>query len=100
MLWNMSYSNGGVIRQIQWRNPLSCSSKNCFRANREAESVVPEGSDGVFRGSLATLILVRPDRFELPTFWFVARRSIQLSYGRSRPQYNASACFVHSTSAR
>jgi hypothetical protein len=26
--------------------------------------------------------LVRPERFELPTSWFVARRSIQLSYGR------------------
>jgi hypothetical protein len=23
--------------------------------------------------------MVRPERFELPTFWFVARRSIQLS---------------------
>ncbi|MDQ1242353.1 MAG: hypothetical protein QG550_1604 [Pseudomonadota bacterium] len=26
--------------------------------------------------------LARPERFELPTFWFVARHSIQLSYGR------------------
>ena len=28
------------------------------------------------------LSMVRPERFELPTFWFVARRSIQLSYER------------------
>jgi hypothetical protein len=26
--------------------------------------------------------MVRPERVELPTFWFVAKRSIQLSYGR------------------
>ena len=28
--------------------------------------------------------MVRPERFELPTAWFVARYSIQLSYGRAK----------------
>jgi hypothetical protein len=28
------------------------------------------------------VVMARPERFELPTSWFVARRSIQLSYGR------------------
>ncbi len=28
--------------------------------------------------------MVRPERFELPTYWFVASRSIQLSYGRMK----------------
>ena len=27
--------------------------------------------------------MARPERFELPTLWFEARRSIQLSYGRA-----------------
>ena len=27
-------------------------------------------------------LMVRPERFELPTLWFEARYSIQLSYGR------------------
>jgi hypothetical protein len=26
--------------------------------------------------------MVRPEEFESPAFWFVAKRSIQLSYGR------------------
>jgi hypothetical protein len=30
--------------------------------------------------------MVRAERIELPTFWFVARRSIQLSYARMRHQ--------------
>ena len=29
--------------------------------------------------------MARPERFELPTAWFVARYSIQLSYGRAKP---------------
>ncbi len=28
-------------------------------------------------------LLARPERFERPTLWFVARYSIQLSYGRA-----------------
>ncbi len=32
--------------------------------------------------SFFVLKMVRPERFELPTAWFVARYSIQLSYGR------------------
>ena len=31
--------------------------------------------------------MVRPERFELPTYWFVASRSIQLSYGRTIEKY-------------
>ena len=34
------------------------------------------------RGHWPLSNLVRPERFELPTPWFVARYSIQLSYGR------------------
>src|ERR1019366_917172 len=35
------------------------------------------------KGSQTPKIMVRPERFELPASWFVARRSIQLSYGRA-----------------
>jgi hypothetical protein len=35
----------------------------------------------------ARLSLARPERLELPTLWFEARCSIQLSYGRAEPLY-------------
>lgn len=37
----------------------------------------------VVQTDLALGKMARPERFELPTSWFVAMRSIQLSYGRS-----------------
>ena len=43
---------------------------------------------------------MRPERVELPTFWFVARRSIQLSYGRTELGFDAAysmfPCFFNS----
>ena len=36
--------------------------------------------------------MARPERFELPTSWFVARRSIQLSYGRKGREYYHNDC--------
>ena len=38
--------------------------------------------------------VARPERLELPTLWFEARCSIQLSYGRWRHYSNWRASFV------
>jgi hypothetical protein len=35
--------------------------------------------------------MARPERLELSAFWFEARCSIQLSYGRAEKQYNIQA---------
>src|ERR1051325_10841723 len=42
------------------------------------------GCDGDGERKILTLwnLLARPERFELPTYWFEASRSIHLSYGR------------------
>ena len=42
-------------------------------------------ADEVRSSAFVVQQLVGPERFELPTTWFVARYSIQLSYG---PTYN------------
>ena len=39
--------------------------------------------------------LARPERFERPTPWFVAKYSIQLSYGRAAERKNYSTLFQH-----
>ena len=51
-----------------------------FSANRKAVSF---RAVGIFYNLLNLFNnLARPERFELPTTWFEARYSIQLSYGR------------------
>jgi hypothetical protein len=46
------------------------------------DSMVTSASASVAERRQAIDLLARPERFELPTPWFVARYSIQLSYGR------------------
>ena len=47
------------------------------RKLRKQATKKPVESTGFF-----VFVVARPERFELPTAWFVARYSIQLSYGR------------------
>jgi hypothetical protein len=41
-----------------------------------------EKKKALFREKQGFYFLARPERFERPTLWFVAKYSIQLSYGR------------------
>ena len=50
--------------------------------------VMPKGEYGATDFE-DTMLLARPERFELPTNWFEASYSIQLSYGRVVGKYSA-----------
>ena len=74
-----------------WPEPSSCPARNhkVYAIARKCEQSLNVGANvgakekGNQLGSLKSLIyLVRPARLERATFWFVAKRSIQLSYGR------------------
>ena len=56
-------------------------SNSANRQRREFEPLRAADVKKPTSGGLFSL-LARPERFELPTTWFVARYSIQLSYGR------------------
>ena len=50
---------------------------------RQSPAKLPQPHGYVVVRALQVLeMMARPERFELPTSWFVAMRSIQLSYGR------------------
>ena len=55
----------------------------CVGNGREASDPATVSTTVLFEGKTTKLQviekMVRPERFELPTFWFVARRSIQPS---------------------
>ena len=70
---------GTLIQNQSWPNhPLSAMGHQSSyfvpfqELKQKAQAILP----GLF------VDLARPERFELPTTWFVARYSIQLSYGR------------------
>ena len=61
-------------------NELLIEEREARRAGRfEMKRPRSRSAAGPFHFKVA-----RPERFELPTTWFVARYSIQLSYGRVR----------------
>ncbi len=49
-------------------------------------SQTPKTKNAGLKPAFFVLYMVRPERFELPTPWFVAKYSIQLSYGRMELQ--------------
>jgi len=58
-------------------------SKNGGGCSYELATMAPENKKANQRLASMLALLVRPERFERPTPWFVAKYSIQLSYGRT-----------------
>ena len=63
--------------------PLTSTRQEGQRTLAFAFSAPPECEKGL-HCCRPFCILARPERFELPTPWFVAKYSIQMSYGRLR----------------
>jgi hypothetical protein len=56
-----------------------------WAARHNAQPQRAAEKNGQRQTSLAvSAMLARPERFELPTPWFVAKYSIQMSYGRNK----------------
>jgi hypothetical protein len=49
---------------------------------QEQSALNCEKDEGPLHQPWPLVYLARPERFELPTAWFEARNSVQLSYGR------------------
>ena len=62
--------------------------RGTFTAHAEKTKGLPIGKPLV--------MLARPERFELPTPWFVAKYSIQLSYGREGADYSRTGAICES----
>jgi hypothetical protein len=65
-------------RQQRWC-ALRDSNLRRFAGWEPAAEILSVSMRRISRRLRAKANMVRPERFELPTFWFVARRSIQLS---------------------
>ena len=68
----------GIGPIFGWRHAIQPDASNQQQTARKKKA-----SERELTG-LNSCSVVRPERFELPTAWFVARYSIQLSYGRIR----------------
>ena len=61
---------------LGWQN-VRCPTRGC-------QNGCQIGCARLAKNCKAFRIMVRPERLELPAYWFEASRSIQLSYGRTR----------------